>query len=94
MATAPVEDLRRRAEALSHGEVVDCASVMGGGTLPGRTIPSAGIAVDGDITGRLRLTDPPVIARVEAGRTFCDLRTVLPEQDPALAKALAKAVAG
>jgi len=29
-----------------------------------------------------------VIARVDEGRTVCDLRTVLPEQDEVLAKAL------
>ena len=67
---------------------VDCSSVMGGGTLPGRTIPSAGIAVDGDITARLRAATPPVVARVVEGRTICDLRTVRPDQDPLLAKAL------
>lgn len=89
MATATTEELRRRAEALGHGEVVECASVMGGGTLPGRTIPSAGIALAGDQTGRLRGHEPPVIAHVVDGRTICDLRTVLPEQDAALAKALA-----
>jgi L-seryl-tRNA(Ser) seleniumtransferase len=88
MATCPVEVLRRRASALARGEVVDCESVMGGGTLPGRSIPSAGVAVAGDVTARLRASDPPVVARVLDGRTICDLRTVLPEQDAALAKAL------
>ena len=90
MATATVDNLRRRAESLQVGEVVDCESVMGGGTLPGRTIPSAGIAVEGDATGRLRSSEPPVIARVEGGRTICDLRTVLPAQDAVLVKALGR----
>ncbi|HET6966221.1 MAG TPA: L-seryl-tRNA(Sec) selenium transferase [Acidimicrobiales bacterium] len=88
MATTPVEDLRRRAGALGAGEPVDCRSVMGGGTLPSTTIPSAGIALDGDLTARLRAATPPVIAHVKEGRTICDLRTVLPEQDPDLAKAV------
>jgi L-seryl-tRNA(Ser) seleniumtransferase len=88
MATIPVADLRSRAEGVGAGDVVDCASVMGGGTLPGRTIPSAGIAVAGDITARLRAATPPVVARVVDGRTVCDLRTVPPEQDALLAKAL------
>ena len=89
MATATLDELRARAEALGAGEVVECESVMGGGTLPGRTIPSVGVAVDGDLTGRLRAWNPPVIARVEAGRTVCDMRTVLPGQDGILGKALA-----
>jgi L-seryl-tRNA(Ser) seleniumtransferase len=89
MATTPVEDLRRRAAALGTGRVVDCASVAGGGTLPGVEIPSAGVAVDGDVTARLRAADPPVIARVVDGRTVCDLRTVDPADDKLVAAALA-----
>jgi L-seryl-tRNA(Ser) seleniumtransferase len=88
MATAEVDDLRRRAEALGTGEVIDCESVMGGGSLPGQAIPSAGVAIDGDVRGKLLASDPPVVARVADGRTVCDLRSVLPEQDPALRKAL------
>jgi L-seryl-tRNA(Ser) seleniumtransferase len=88
MATAAVDDLRRRAEALGTGEVIDCESVMGGGSLPGQAIPSAGVAIDGDVRGKLLASDPPVVARVADGRTVCDLRSVLPEQDPALRKAL------
>jgi hypothetical protein len=37
----------------------------------------------------LRAWSPPVIARVHEGRTVCDLRTVLPEQDDQLVSALA-----
>jgi L-seryl-tRNA(Ser) seleniumtransferase len=89
MATVPVEDLRRRAGALGVGEVTACASVTGGGTLPGVEIPSAGISVAGDHTGRLRRHDPPVVARVDEDRTVLDLRTVRPEDDPVIAAAVA-----
>jgi L-seryl-tRNA(Ser) seleniumtransferase len=89
MATEPVERLRERAAALGQGEVVQCSSIAGGGTLPGIEIPSAGIALDGDLTGALRAQRPmPVIARVDHGRTILDLRTVDPAQDPLLAAAL------
>ncbi|HEX6395725.1 MAG TPA: L-seryl-tRNA(Sec) selenium transferase, partial [Acidimicrobiales bacterium] len=88
MATTGLTELRQRAEALGAGEVVDCESVMGGGSLPGRTIPSAGVAFEGDLREKLLATDPPVIARVTEGHTVCDLRTVLPEQDSLLRKAL------
>jgi L-seryl-tRNA(Ser) seleniumtransferase len=94
MATTSVEVLRDRAAALEVGTVVECASVAGGGTLPGIEIESAGVAVDGDHTAALRTFDPPVIARVSAGRTICDLRTVPPADDPLLAKALSAVTAG
>jgi L-seryl-tRNA(Ser) seleniumtransferase len=84
MATTPVDELRRRAEHLGVGEVVACESVPGAGSAPGVTIPSSGIALDGDRTARLRAHDPPVIARVVDGRTVLDLRTVSPEQDAIL----------
>jgi L-seryl-tRNA(Ser) seleniumtransferase len=89
LATTPLEVLRRRAEALGSGHIVTCVSVMGGGAVPGRTIPSIGVALPGDLTAALRSATPPVLARVVEGHTVCDLRTVFPEQDPLLAKALA-----
>lgn len=89
LANAPLDALRRRAEAVGCGQVVSCLSVMGGGALPGRTIPSVGVALPGDRSEALRVATPPVLARVVDGQTVCDLRTVFPEQDPLLAKALA-----
>jgi L-seryl-tRNA(Ser) seleniumtransferase len=89
MATASLDDLRARAERIGVGAVVGCASVTGGGTLPGVEIPSIGLALDGDQTGRLRAATPtPVIARVEDGRTVCDLRTVDPGDDGNLLAAI------
>jgi L-seryl-tRNA(Ser) seleniumtransferase len=66
---------------------------MGGGTLPGISIPSVGVAVPGDVTRQLRAASPAVVAHVVAGSTVCDLRTVLPEQDEALGAALKEATA-
>jgi L-seryl-tRNA(Ser) seleniumtransferase len=88
MATVPAAALRARAEALGEGEVVDTAALPGAGSLPGTTIPSAGIAVDGDHLAVLRAHEPPVIARVQDDRTICDLRTVDPADDLVLAHAL------
>jgi L-seryl-tRNA(Ser) seleniumtransferase len=89
MATVPVDALRRRAEAVGTGAVVDTVAVAGAGSLPGFDIASAGVALDGDHTASLRAADPPVIARVHEGRTVLDLRTVDPADDPLVAKALA-----
>lgn len=88
MATAPVDELWRRASALGVGEPVRCVAVAGGGSVPGQEIPSAGVALPGDLTSALRSFDPPVIARVEGGRTIVDLRTVDPSDDHLVAAAL------
>ena len=89
MATEPVDELRRRATALGVGDVVECASITGGGTLPGVEIPSAGVAVEGDITASLRTVQPkPIVARVDDGRTILDLRTVDPDDDARVRAAL------
>lgn len=94
MAAAPVEELRARATALVAAgkgglEIVDCDSVPGGGSVPGLTIDSVGLALDGDHSAALRSNDPPVIARVHDQRTILDLRSVDPADDPVVAKALA-----
>ena len=88
MTSVPVEELRARAASMIVGQVVECESVPGGGSVPGLTIPSAGVALDGDRAAELRAADPPIIARVVDGRTIVDLRTVDPADDNAVAKAL------
>ena len=90
MATVPLDAIRRRADAIGAGKVVDCASVTGGGTLPGIEIPSAGVALDGDVTGMLRAARPkPVIGRVDQQHTILDLRTVDPADDELVRAAVA-----
>jgi L-seryl-tRNA(Ser) seleniumtransferase len=91
MATATMDELRTRASAIAAAnglEVVECASVAGGGSLPGLEIPSMGVSLPGDRARALRSGDPPVIARVENGRTICDVRSVDPEDDRALIAAI------
>ena len=90
MATVSVEDLRRRADALSAGTPVDTVAVAGAGSVPGLDIPSAGVAVDGDVTAALRAHDPPVVARTREGQTLFDLRTVDSTDDPIVAKAISE----
>ena len=75
-------------------ELRDGESVIGGGSAPGQTLPTRLIALQhaGEnatlLEGRLRSWKPPVIARVESDAVLLDLRTVLPEQDEALAAAI------
>ena len=97
MACAPVDALRVRAEAIAAHvpglKVVDTQAVAGGGTLPGLTIPSCGVAVEpasvNALTARLRAAR--IVARVEDGRVVLDLRTVDPVDDARLAYSLRSA---
>jgi L-seryl-tRNA(Ser) seleniumtransferase len=65
--------------------------VAGGGSVPGQDVPSAGVAVSGDLTAALRGGEPPIVARVHEGSTVCDLRTVDPADDGVVAGALKRA---
>ncbi|HEX9504461.1 MAG TPA: L-seryl-tRNA(Sec) selenium transferase, partial [Acidimicrobiia bacterium] len=94
MASTPASTLRERGAALAERtpngriRVTECASVPGGGSVPGIEIPSVGVEIDGDHTVALRAWDTPIVARVRDGATLCDLRTVDPADDAVLAKAL------
>lgn len=76
-------------------QVVDSVSTVGGGSLPGQTLPTKVLAVACDsvdaLAERLRHADLPVVARIEDNRLLLDPRTVLPEQDSLLISALKQA---
>ncbi|MFM7336966.1 MAG: L-seryl-tRNA(Sec) selenium transferase, partial [Actinomycetota bacterium] len=55
---------------------------------PGATIKSVGVVVRGDHLFEFRKNSTPIIARVKDGRTFLDLRTVQPEDDAIVVRAL------
>jgi len=101
------EEIGRRAEAVAQTvrspklsvQVLDGESLIGGGAAPSAVLPTRllaiaceGVSAD-ELSGHLRTSDPPIIARVEDGRVLLDLRTVFPEQDEAITRAL-KQVAG
>jgi len=76
--------------------VIDGLSTVGGGALPGETLPTRLVALHVDapeeLAGRLRQGSPPVIGRIENDAYVLDLRTVLPTQEAALRQALQKAL--
>ena len=79
-------------------QVVETVSTVGGGSLPGQTLPTRALAItvaspDG-LHARLRQAEslPPVIARIENNRLLLDPRTVLPEQDRQLIAAMRAAL--
>lgn len=94
MVDRPVTSLRDRAErivgAAGRGTVVDTEALPGAGSAPGVTMPSVGIALEGDHLADLRSHEPPVIGRTRDGRTFLDLRSVEPADDDVLIGALAR----
>ncbi|HVN07096.1 MAG TPA: L-seryl-tRNA(Sec) selenium transferase, partial [Bryobacteraceae bacterium] len=98
MIRQSASQIRERAEGLLRpladlkAELVEGASVIGGGSTPAQSLPTWLIAIecaDENIAlRRLRANDPPVIARVAGQRLLLDLRTVLPEEEAELAAAL------
>ncbi len=73
------------ARALGQGELIQGESTVGGGSLPGETLPTwlLGLHVAGPdrFLARLRQAEPPIIARLQDDRILLDPRTVLPEQE-------------
>jgi len=103
MLATPVEELQRRAETMTarvsghqrlHVQVIDGHSTLGGGSAPGMTIPSRVLAITVEglsangVETRLRQADPPIIGRIERDCVLLDVRTIQPEEDEIVARAL------
>jgi L-seryl-tRNA(Ser) seleniumtransferase len=99
MVTVGTEALRRRATAVASAlewsaeqVVVDTRATIGGGSLPGDTMPSVALRVPSDAPSRdakrLRTGEPPVVGRIEDEALLVDLRSVDPLDDERLLAAL------
>ncbi|MFQ5827121.1 MAG: L-seryl-tRNA(Sec) selenium transferase [Dehalococcoidia bacterium] len=102
MLSPSLEELESRSQTWAGvlpgwAEVVDGESVVGGGSLPGNTLPTRLVAIKGrgkqakiaqTLAEALRRGKPPVLARVDRDTLFLDPRTVLSEEDEALLLAL------
>lgn len=92
MISASPQQVKARAEywaaELGQGEVLASESTVGGGSLPGESLPTWVLALtvksSEKFLEKLRQEQPPVIARTENDRILLDPRTVLPEQEEAL----------
>ncbi len=115
MVSAEPSELRTRAETWAaeaatwglRSATVETASAIGGGSLPGETLPTIALAIGvgegggisrqtatvDDLAARLRRGRIPVVGRVERGMLLLDPRTVLPGEDADLL-AMLKAAAG
>ncbi len=89
MISLPLSEIERQAQTLAQqlqaagftAEVIEGQSTVGGGSLPGETLPTRLVALavntPDDFLARLRRGDPPVVARIENDRVVFDLRTVM-----------------
>ncbi|MFU8840105.1 MAG: L-seryl-tRNA(Sec) selenium transferase [Nitriliruptoraceae bacterium] len=102
MAETDVAALRGRAAAIADAcagtdiEVAALEAVLGGGSTPGATLPSAGLVLAGPadrLARLLRTGSPAVVPRIVEGRVVLDLRAVPPEADGQLATAIRTATA-
>ncbi|PYP54594.1 MAG: L-seryl-tRNA(Sec) selenium transferase [Gemmatimonadetes bacterium] len=102
MLTESLEEIELRAHGVVaalrpwkiEAGVESSRASVGGGAFPTAEIASSAVVLRGDaqqIEERLRLGDPAVIGRIAEGRLLLDLRSVLPREDAALAKAIVKA---
>jgi len=102
MISTPLDTIERRAKEWAQSledlaEVVEGESMVGGGSLPGSTLPTRLVAIKGqNITLRLaqnlRHHQPPIIGRIEKNTLLLDPRTVLPEEDEVVLQALVNGV--
>jgi L-seryl-tRNA(Ser) seleniumtransferase len=72
--------------------VIELLATVGGGSLPGETLPSFGLSLRAGpadrVLARLRQGQPAVIGRIADGAVLLDLRTVAPSHDDRLRAAL------
>ena len=110
MISAPLEEIDRRAGlwAQSLGglaRVIEGETMVGGGSLPGGTLPTRLVAIGGEdkkrhqsiaiaFSQRLGWQEVPVLGRISGNVLLLDPRSVLPEEDGIVVKALQDAAAG
>ncbi len=105
MIARPLDDIAAEAESWAErlrsvGIDADTApgeSFIGGGSLPGESLPTRVVAISAgdlgpdELAARLRAASTPVIARIHDGRLLLDPRTVLPGQGERLVRAVERA---
>ena len=97
MIAATVKDIERRARTwakLVDVSVIDGETMVGGGSLPGGSLPTKLVSIPGGKTAvkklaeALRAGTTPVVGRISDDALLLDPRTVLPEEDALVGTAL------
>ncbi len=97
MMSLPLADIHERVQqwqAKIGGDIWESESAVGGGSLPGATLPTYVLALNvanpDEFAEQLRQENPPIIGRIHEGHYCLDPRTVWPEQDAYLFETLQK----
>lgn len=106
MMAAEIDALAERSKSLAERlraasievDVVETRNFVGGGSLPGQSLPGVALAIAPDdpdaLARRLRTApDTPVFGRIDEGRVLIELRTIAPEDDEMLVATIRHAVA-
>jgi len=101
MIAAQVKDIEERAGTWNRAlggmaRVIDGETMVGGGSLPGGTLPTKLVAIGGGrdrnlsqrAARKLRAQETPVVGRIANDILLLDPRSVLPEEDKIVVKAL------
>jgi len=110
MISAPLDEMERRAKkwAAALGEialVTEGESMVGGGSLPGGTLPTRLVSIGKQVrkgerntaqilAERLRAQSPPIVGRLSGNILLLDPRSVPPQADRAVIEALRSAAVG
>ena len=109
MIAAPLEEIDQRARSWAEplkdlARVVEGETMIGGGSLPGGTLPTRLVAIGGGgkkdqniaqaLSQRLRRQEPPIVGRLSGDVLLLDPRSVLPEEDEVVRQALQNLSAG
>lgn len=105
---APLTELRQRAEQLAEQlrglagltsvTTAEDISYVGGGSLPDQSMKSWVVEIaadslsDAELSRRLRLGNPAVMARLRGGKLVLDVRTIFAHQEAPLIEAIRKAI--
>lgn len=109
MMSVTLNEVERRANLWAQAldglaEVIKGETMLGGGSLPGSTLPTRLVAIGRKgsrrdknmahlLSRRLRCQEPPVVGRVSDDVLLLDPRSVLPEEDSVIVRALGSAIA-
>lgn len=90
------EQVHRWIDRLQAGSALEGFSTVGGGSLPGETLPTCLLALKvkspAKFAALLREADPPIITRVQEDLLLIDPRTILPWQEQSLLKGLKSSI--
>ena len=99
MINYPIQEIASRAEEIAKkltdlgvvSSICDGFSTVGGGSLPGQTLPTKLISIEPpcaveDFARRLRFSSPSLLGRIEDNRFLIDPRTIMPSLDGTVIK--------